>query len=206
MKDRIALKSMMKSLKIKIIPMQARTCCQRVRFRSASAEQHFHTRNRHQLLWMQIMQISPAADPTAWVLDSSSSWTLSPLHHQDFFSTVINSSHIPATPSSTRLCISRPAPRSALFMDSALGAHTHCVIHMGSSYMKCWQVVVMMDLALSLKEQILSPNQLGCILQLAQRKKCTRNTLSVVTVSGPQYTQKSSDVHRLTCICLFCNL
>lgn len=44
-------------------------------------------------------------------------------------------------------------------MDSALGAPTHCVIHMGSTYMRCWQVVVMMDLALSLKEQILSPNQ-----------------------------------------------
>lgn len=44
-------------------------------------------------------------------------------------------------------------------MDSALRALTHCVIHMGSSYMKCWQVVVMMDLALPLKEQIQSPNQ-----------------------------------------------
>lgn len=105
------------------------------------------------------MQIHPSADPTARLLDTSSSWTPSPLHHQDFFSMVINSSHIPATPSSTRLCIPHPAPRHALFMDSALGAPTHCVIHMGSTYMRCWQVVVMMDLALSLKEQILSPNQ-----------------------------------------------
>lgn len=114
--------------------------------------------NLRQLPWMQI---HPSADPTAWILDSSSSWTPSPLHHQDFFSMVINSSHIPATPSSTRLLIPHLAPRTALFMDSALGAPTHRVIHMGSGYMMCWQVVVMMvlALALSLKEQILSPNQ-----------------------------------------------
>lgn len=74
---------------------------------------------------------------------------------------VINSSHIPATPCSTRLCIPHPAPRHALFMDSALRAPTQPVIHMGSGYMKCWQVVLMMGLApaLSLKEQIPSPNQ-----------------------------------------------
>lgn len=129
-----------------------------MRFRSVAAEQQFHARNLQQLLWVQI---HPSADPTAWVLDSSSSWTPSPLHHQDFFSMVINSSHIPATPCSTRLCIPHPAPRHALFMDSALRAPTHPVIHMGSGYMKCWQVVLMMGLApaLSLKEQIPSPNQ-----------------------------------------------
>lgn len=107
----------------------------------------------HQLLWMQL---HPSADPAARVLDSSSSWTPSPLYHQDFFSMVISSSHIPATPSSTHLCIPHPAPRHALCMDSAL---THPVIHMGSTQMKCLQVVVMMDLALSLKEQILSHKQ-----------------------------------------------
>lgn len=104
MKDMMAVQSIMKSLKIKIATRHVQICMW-----------------ESELLLNSIFILITCTSCYSCrsVLHFIPKQGFAPvlgLLHQDFCYTVIDSSHIPATPPSTLICIPHPVPRHALFM------------------------------------------------------------------------------------------